>query len=394
MKNIIKSLLAPACLLAVLPFMASCETDTDSNPTLQKPTSFVLNTPAYADNNVYDLANSESVNFTTTQPDYGYPAITVYEVQVSVDSKFAEVTTLDVPENIAYTTLANTYTTANMDVDATELNNAIVALYQAAHDGADPSGIPMSAYVRLLAHVNGVSDSYCCSNVIELKNVVVSYIAVLPENVYVAGPSIRGGSEPKELGAVYGVEGEWYGMVYMSEGSSLKYGDASAQTTVPNTVDDQANSGATATDDGVTFANAGWYALHLKVLIEDNSMRSTLTVYPGAAYVCGIICGPGADGTGVWDDPNTAWALTVPTDASGEWVSPAFAGSGELRAYINIPGLDWWRTEFTIYNGGLYWRDADIAQSWAENVGAAYSVTCNPGQQLHVNFDYDTAEVK
>ena len=155
MKNIIKSLLAPACLLAVLPFMASCETDTDSNPTLQKPTSFVLNTPAYAADNVYDLANSESVNLTTTQPDYGYPAITVYEVQVSVDKAFKDVTTLDVPENIDYETLPNSYTTANMDVNATELNNAIVTLYQAAHDGADPSGREMPVYVRLLAHVNG-----------------------------------------------------------------------------------------------------------------------------------------------------------------------------------------------------------------------------------------------
>ena len=72
MKSIIKSLLAPVGLLAVLPFMASCETDTDSNPTLQQPTTFVLNTPAYAENNVYDLANAETVNLTTTQPDYGY----------------------------------------------------------------------------------------------------------------------------------------------------------------------------------------------------------------------------------------------------------------------------------------------------------------------------------
>ena len=389
MKNIIKSLLAPACLLAVLPFMASCETDTDSNPMLQKPTSFVLNTPAYAADNVYDLANSESVNLTTTQPDYGYPAITVYEVQVSVDKAFKDVTTLDVPENIDYETLSNSYTTANMDVNATELNNAVVSLYQAANNGADPSGREMPVYVRLLAHVNGVNDSYCCSNVITLDKVVVSYIAVLPTDVYVAGPSIRGGSEPKELGAVYGVEGEWYGMVYMTAGSSLAYGEAGSQTTVPNTVEDQANSGATANADGVTFSNAGWYALHLKITIEDNSLKSTLTVYPGVAAVTGVATGGFVGDAGYGD-----WTMEAPGDASGEWVSKAFTASGELRAYISIPGLDWWRTEFTIYNGSLYWRDADIAQSWAENVGAAYSVTCAPGQQLHVNFDYDTAEVK
>lgn len=394
MKNIIKSMLAPVCLLAVLPFMASCETDTDSNPTLQEPTSFVLNTPAYAENNVYDLANSETVNLTTNQPDYGFPIVTNYQVQVSLDQNFTGVTTIEVPEGIRYTTLADSYTQANMDVNVTQLNNAIVSLYQAANGGADPSGIEMPVYIRLLAHVNGTDLGWCCSNVITLPRVVVSYIAELPAEVYVAGPSIRGGSEPKELGAVYGNAGEWYGMVYMTAGSSLMYGDAETQTTVPTEVDDQASAGASATADGVTFANAGWYALHLKMTIADNVLSSVLTVYPGTAYVCGIVCGPGSDGTGVWNDPNTEWALTAPADASGEWESPAFAGNGELRAYIKIPGLDWWRTEFTLYNGALYWRDADISSNWAENVGAAYSVTCTAGQKLYVDFDHDRGEVR
>ena len=121
MKNIIKSLFVPALALAVLPFMASCETDTDDNPTLQHPTSFVLNTPAYAESNVYDLANSESVNLTTSQPDYGFPVVTTYEVQVSLNSAFTQVTGAEVPENINYTTLASSYTQANMNVTAAEL---------------------------------------------------------------------------------------------------------------------------------------------------------------------------------------------------------------------------------------------------------------------------------
>lgn len=383
-------MLAPVCLLAVLPFMASCETDTDSNPTLQEPTSFVLNTPAYAENNVYDLANSETVNLTTSQPDYGFPIVTNYQVQVSLDQNFTDVSTIEVPEGIRYTTLADSYTQANMDVNVTQLNNAIVSLYQAANGGADPSGIEMPVYIRLLAHVNGTDLGWCCSNVITLPRVVVSYIAELPAEVYVAGPSIRGGSEPKELGAVYGNEGEWYGMVYMTAGSSLMYGDAETQATVPTTVDDQASAGASATADGVTFANAGWYALHLKMTIADNVLSSVLTVYPGTAYVTGDLTDPGE----TWPDADPNWALTAPADASGEWESPAFVGNGELRAYIKIPGLDWWHTEFTLYNGALYWRDADISSNWAENVGAAYSVTCTAGQKLYVDFDHDRGEVR
>ena len=58
--------------------LASCADDNDSNPVLQKPTSFVLNTPALATNGTYDLANSTSVELTCTQPNYGFPITTNY----------------------------------------------------------------------------------------------------------------------------------------------------------------------------------------------------------------------------------------------------------------------------------------------------------------------------
>ena len=68
-------------LLAGLSFVfASCDDDRNSNPTLQNPTKFVLNTPAYAESAVYDLENSSSVELTCSQPDYGFTAATVYSV--------------------------------------------------------------------------------------------------------------------------------------------------------------------------------------------------------------------------------------------------------------------------------------------------------------------------
>lgn len=114
---------------------------------------------------------------------------------------------------------------------------------------------------------------------------------------------------------------------------------------------------------------------------------NTLHVYPAAAYVIG-------NGTGTWDDSAAEWALTAPADASGQWVSPAFTGSGELRAYIKYPGIEWWRTEYTLYQGELYWRTVNIISSWADNVGAEYSVNVSPGQKLYVDFDKNTGEVK
>lgn len=391
MKNIIKKLLAPALALAVLPFMASCDTDDESNPTIKLPDSFVLNVPAHANDNVYDLANSETVNLKTSQPDYGFPVVTVYQVQVSLDRNFASEDP-SVADNVVYTTLETSYTKADMDVNAVELNNAIVKMYQDSHGGADPSGIVMPAYIRLQAHVDNVEGSYCYSNVITLPKVVVSYVATLPSDVYVAGASVRGGTEAKELAPVYGNDGQFYGMVYMAAGSTLMWGDSKtpgngyAQT---SEVTDDAGAGLSeGTDGGIAFANAGWYVLYMQVSVANNQVVSKLTVYPGEAYVIGAVVS------------QVTWGhapegqLVAPADASGKWESPAFTAGGELRASIKVPGLDWWRTEFTLYKGSLYWRVDNIAENWAKDVGADYSVTCAANQKLYVDFDYDKGEVK
>ena len=82
-------------LLAVtfaLPLFTACETDNDSNPILNEPDTFTLNTPAYAANNVYDLKNAQTVELTCSQPDYGFPAATTYTVQASFEQDFLEAT--------------------------------------------------------------------------------------------------------------------------------------------------------------------------------------------------------------------------------------------------------------------------------------------------------------
>ncbi|HRN17395.1 MAG TPA: SusE domain-containing protein, partial [Xylanibacter oryzae] len=95
-------------IIASALFFASCDDDRGGNPKLDTdnmPTSFVLNVPAYAENNTYDLANSTSVNFTCSQPDYGGAPLAVnYSVQVSLDKAFT-----------TFKQLGTTYTTANMN---------------------------------------------------------------------------------------------------------------------------------------------------------------------------------------------------------------------------------------------------------------------------------------
>lgn len=388
MKRTIIGTLAAAALLAIAPALTSCEEDRDSNPTLQEPTSFVLNVPAYAtDGNVYDLSKSDGLHLTTSQPDYGYTAATIYSVEVSLTEDFAK-----------SSTLKTTYYTAAMDVDAIELNNAIVKLYQASHEGEDPTGIIMPAYVRLHAHVYNSERGQCVSNSVKLPKVVVSYVATIPSNVDVAGSSIRGGKSVKPLAPVYGSvvageTGEYYGMVYMAAGSTLKWdGDSEEPTNgygLTTQINDNAGAGISeGSDGGIQFGKAGWYVLHFTLKIENNAILSTLDVETGKAYVIGAVAG------GSWTDSEAAWELTAPANASDYWVSPAFTGGGELRAYIKVPGIDWWKTEFTINNKNLYWRNVDIPNNWAGDVGAAYSVDAKSGQKLYVDFDNDQAKVE
>ena len=119
-----------ALLAMVTLGFTACETDNDSNPTLDLShvgEGFTLNTPANAQNNTYDLANAKSVELTCSQPNYGgMPLMVRYYVQVSLTEDFA-----------SYKELATSYTTAKMAVNAREINDAMVELFQEANPDTD-----------------------------------------------------------------------------------------------------------------------------------------------------------------------------------------------------------------------------------------------------------------
>ena len=386
------------CLLCVL--CVSCAKDDDSNPVLNTDNlTMTLLESAYPTSTLLDLSKSETVNLKLKeQPNYGYPAITVYSVQVSIDPAFLAVAPSDANPSVKYTTLATTYTKANMNVDAMEMNNAIIKLYQSANAGADPTGKVLDAYVRVCAQVsaqggNFIPGTACYSNVIKLSNLTVAYVAAVPKTVFLSGSSVKGGSGAKEWAPVYGAPGSFYTMAYFGAGDTFLWGDSEDTGTGysrTSSIDDQAGAGVNEAGDGsFQVATAGWYVLQMTLAVDKakNALISDLTLYPGHAYIIGAT-------TGNWDDSDPAWELVAPAKADGIWESPTFAGSGELRAYIKVPGLDWWKTEFTLFKGGLFWRTVDIPSNWNENVGSAYSVTCSAGQKLYINFDDLTGEVK
>lgn len=392
-------MLLPAMILPLL--FTSCSDDNDSNPTLDLShvaDGFVLNQPAYADNNTYDLISANSVTLSCSQPNYGgVPYVVRYYVQVALDENFKTD-----PENTKHTELATSYTTAKMAVDAAEMNNAVVDLFQDANpDTSVPETLPV--YIRLRAVIDGTADAtlgQTYSNVITLPSVKATYKAPdaeYPDYLFVIGSSIQEAWKSwKTVAPVYGLQGNYYTMIYVPAGGTFKWGTFNGDWRGYSrlTIVDKAGAGLSqaASDDNIQVANGGWYALYFvgDLSADKKNINYTLTVYPAAAYVTGAVAAyPGA-----WPDADEAWALTAPADQTGEWVSPAFAAGGELRAYIKIPGIDWYRTEFTIKDGKCYWRDANLITSWADNKGADYSVACEAGQKLYVNFDQNTAEVK
>ncbi len=168
-------MLLPAMVLPLL--FTSCSDDNDSNPTLDlshAADGFVLNTPAYAENNTYDLASANNLTLSCSQPNYGgIPYVVRYYVQVALDKKFLTDTTTTHKE------LSTSYTTAKMAVDAAELNSTLVDMFQAANpDTSVPETMPV--YVRLRAVIDGTLDPYLgqsYSNIITLPSVKATYKA-------------------------------------------------------------------------------------------------------------------------------------------------------------------------------------------------------------------------
>ena len=389
-------MLLPALVLPLL--FTSCDDDRDSNPTLDLShvaDGFVLNTPAVAENNTYDLISAKSLRLTCSQPNYGgVPYSMRYYVQVSIDPAFVSDGTA------THTELATFYRTADMQVNATEINNAIVALFQAANpDTSVPAEMPV--YIRLRAVIGDATDTSLgetFSNTITLRSVKATYEAPdakFTDNLYLIGSSIQDPWKSwKPIPKVFGLEGNYYGIIYLPAGGEFKWGTENNDYRGINRLKEINDEAGAVISEGeeqnIKVANAGWYTLHFKGKITEDKKNIdwTLTVYKTQVCLIGTCIGQST--WGFADDT----ALTPPADPTGEWFSPAFTASEELRVAVKVGSIDWYRTEFTVYNGEVFWRKYNMPNNWAETMGADYSVKPAVGTKLYVNFDTNKAEVR
>ncbi len=157
----------------------SCSDDRDSNPVLQQPESFVLNTPAYA-NQAIDLANSETVNLTWSQPDYGgFPVAAEYTVEISADNKWTTPYTAEVADDTGetqcdYYAFDNIFSTCNAEISAKDVAKALVVICNYV-DGEVPA--QQEVYARVKANTSGAKE--VTSNVVKFL-VTPYYIELKP----------------------------------------------------------------------------------------------------------------------------------------------------------------------------------------------------------------------
>lgn len=158
--------------------LTSCKDDTQ--PRLEHPTEFVLNTPPTA-NEIVVLQNGKgegsTLEFTCSQPNYGLGTVTRYEVQVAESEDFAD-----------FQTLPTIGTQARIVCDAFEFSVACNALrgITEKEDEAIFTNEARQVWVRVKAFVNHCDYSEILSNPVCIW--VKPFFAVrVPGKVYVIG---------------------------------------------------------------------------------------------------------------------------------------------------------------------------------------------------------------
>ena len=384
MKNIIKSALL---VVMSLTLMTACSDDNDSNPSIQTPTEFKLNTPAL-ENTPIDLANSSKIILTCSQPNYGYTASVQYTVQVATDENMTDAVELSETSN-----------SAKVEIDANLLASTLTNIY--VQKGKTEADFPMDvkAYFRLKANIvtsngNVVEGTEILSNVVSLNQIhlLFSLPAVnLPSNVYVVGSFCDWDwAKSFDMVQVYGTEDTFWRLVYIDDsgiklntatewnGSEVGYAGITVSGDCKDEIIDK--------DGNIASKNPGWYLVIVTTSVVNREIHYDVQFNKPTIW----LIGPAA-GSDDFAEEAEGWSFTVPTTKDGEFVSPAFVGSVPagtdkgVRMYVKIPGHDWWHSEFVTLDGKIKYRATGGDQDRA---------TGNVGQQVHLNIAKGTGEIK
>lgn len=384
MKKILKSALL---LMMGLVMLASCEDDRDDNPTITTPTEFVLNTPAIAGNTI-DLANSSAIVLTCSQPNYGFPAETKYSVQVSVN-----------PDMEGFEEIQSS-NSATIDLDASLLASTLTQMELNAGKTEEDFPMNIPVYIRLRACMTtetgaAIDGTEILSNVVALSSVHLRFSlppVTVPDNLYVVGKFCEWDwGKCLEFVHVYDHPETYWRLVWIDESgvkiNTAKAWDGGQKGYSDITVDGDLKGNLSTNDDGnICSATPQWYLMIVNATVEGRDIKYNVQFNEPNVYLIGKCM---ADDK--WTECSEACKFTVPETAEGDFVSPAFLADipegddSGVRAYVKIPGNDWWHSEFMAFKGNIEYRGAGGDQD---------RVSCKKGQKLYLNFANGTGEIK
>ena len=384
-------------LICAVCFFTACSDDNDENPVVKSPTTFHLNTPALAANGIYDLTHSKSIELTCSQPDYGYPAVTRYTVEVATSADMSDARAL-----------SGSYTTAKIEVDAAELASTLTELYLAK--GMSEHQFPLTApvYIRVkavqtTADNKEIEGTAITSNTIELSKVYFAFSlppVTVPEKLYLVGSFNKWSwDNALEMIPVNGSPNIFWHLVYLDgEGNSAGVKFNSDKAWNGNEAGFEKITINPASDNAADIINAnhnigsskpGWYLMIVECTVVGRDIKYNVSFNKPNVYLQGVCTAAGG-----WDlIPDNLFS--VPTTADGEFVSPAIGNavsggpSGSdpgVRICVKIPNADWWKAEFIVYDKKIAYRGNGGDQT--PRVAGAV------GQKVYLNFTKETGEIK
>ncbi len=372
-------------LFAGICALAACSDDRDDNPTIKQPDTFSMQTPSFGGSQL-NLKDTANLAFTWDKPDFGYRAKVDYTIEVSHTGNFTTSYADEDAGTVAagsadYKEIQTVYVT-----NAAQLTNfdLALALQQVAH--WKESTIPTTAqavYMRVKAVLPGIDTVY--SNTIQFA-AIPTYVKVAPKinSCYLTG-SGYGWSKWKSLTPVKGTVGldatgtpTFWAVIYFAADEQFKCAPQAAWGNdfgyAGTTITD--NAGANVSDEGgnIKVGTAGWYVL----VVSNDGEKRTISFEQPKVYLQGPTIGN-------WDcKPENLF--TVPTTASGNFVSPAFVASDFVRMCVKLNGFDWSRTEFVVdANGAISYRGNGVEQS---------NVAVSVGKRCYLNFSTGKGEYK
>jgi len=371
--SIVCLLLCGVCLFT------ACEDDNDSNPVIGTPTTFVLNTPAYA-NSAVDLASTDSLRFTWSQPDYGgFPLACEYQLQVSLTGNFTTEYDENAEDNTGadYITLDDYFTTCMGLVGAYDVNIAAEKLagWQSEDDVPDTQTI----YVRATCYVPGSSSlsstETIYSNVINIQTAPYyeELTAADPEIWYLVGACIGDGSwNNSQAGIGTGLipmqpvnGGEYDAKTGQGEIIWIGYltPDGFKLIKTPGSWDDQwgQSDGAFVKNDGgssnITVDESGYY----KVTLDTKNDKLTIESY-SAPTTYGAMCISGDFNS--WSTETAMNPCNTYGGDNHDWYYDLDASDGDTTAKF-----------LSDYSWNVNWGDTAFPYGWGVSNGANIPVT-------------------